>query len=608
MPWKQWAWPLATAALLLWLMSARFALPAAAMDEGMLLVYPEQILKGNLPYRDFDTAYGPANPYLLAGVFAGLGSSIAAERAVGLGFRLAILAAVGALAWRWGAQAAAGALLLTGIFLLPTNLVAYAWMGGMACALWSVWLAGRGGSVWGKWGAGLLAASALLFRPDLGPAVLLAAGVLGFAMPARERKYFAAGAVCGLMPLGLLALAVGPAQLYENLFHFPVLHSGRRVPIVADWRLSLLGLHFASCLVAIAAGTLALRADRRDARARLLVALGLCALGCSHQALQRFDAIHLFYSCILSLGILPLALLTALERRDGTSPVRPLLAVAVALLLAAVASPPMVGWLRQAVGYRTGGVLATAPFLHWNGRAYPMRSTREIARVTSCLDAVQRRAAPGERLFVGPRDLRHPHYADTFLYHLLPQLTPATYFLEMNPGSVDRPDSQLTTDLASAEWLILNRSWDAPTAAAEHPAAPEEIVRTQFALVHEVEGLEVYRKTTRVAGLPVPQLERVRDLSSERDGCGCGATATERDRTQTRPAIAGRDGQLRAHDPAQRGIQPRWEQAQVAARPHIAAPRESPRDRRGEDAGEVIVQVHDLEFRHRGEGRAQGLE
>src|SRR5438876_843113 len=40
------------------------------MDDGALLLYPELILKGWLPYRDFETFYGPANAYLLAGVYA----------------------------------------------------------------------------------------------------------------------------------------------------------------------------------------------------------------------------------------------------------------------------------------------------------------------------------------------------------------------------------------------------------------------------------------------------------------------------------------------------------------------------------------------------------
>src|SRR5437764_14936447 len=71
-----------------------FRQPAKAMDEGSLLVYPELILKGKLPYRDFETFYGPANIYALSAAYAIFGSSISVERGTGLIYRLAILAAV----------------------------------------------------------------------------------------------------------------------------------------------------------------------------------------------------------------------------------------------------------------------------------------------------------------------------------------------------------------------------------------------------------------------------------------------------------------------------------------------------------------------------------
>src|SRR6266446_5722595 len=38
-----------------------FHSPAIPMDEGMVLVYPEMILKGQLPYRDFESITGPGN-------------------------------------------------------------------------------------------------------------------------------------------------------------------------------------------------------------------------------------------------------------------------------------------------------------------------------------------------------------------------------------------------------------------------------------------------------------------------------------------------------------------------------------------------------------------
>ena len=42
---------------------------AAWLLAGTLLVYPPQILKGKLPYRDYKTFYGPPNPFFLAMVY-----------------------------------------------------------------------------------------------------------------------------------------------------------------------------------------------------------------------------------------------------------------------------------------------------------------------------------------------------------------------------------------------------------------------------------------------------------------------------------------------------------------------------------------------------------
>jgi hypothetical protein len=117
---------------------AGFERPATRMDEGSLLVYPELVLKGKLPYRDFETFYGPANLWVLSAAYAGFGSNIFVERAVGLIYRILILAAVFVLVQRWNTTLAAGCTLLAGFLLLPIALAAYAWTGGVMCALWSV--------------------------------------------------------------------------------------------------------------------------------------------------------------------------------------------------------------------------------------------------------------------------------------------------------------------------------------------------------------------------------------------------------------------------------------------------------------------------------------
>lgn len=105
---------------------------------------------------------------------------------------------------------------------------------------------------------------------------------------------------------------------------------------------------------------------------------------------------------------------------------------------------------------------------------------------------------PGQRLFVGPADLRRTNYNDTFIYYMLPHLQPATYFLEMNPGSANRPDSSLATDIASADWLVLNREfdrWDESNGSPKSAShAPIRVVQRQFELCGRFGSRDLYRR------------------------------------------------------------------------------------------------------------------
>lgn len=498
--------PLAVIGLFLWLASVRIDLPAAQMDEGSLLVYPEQILQGRLPYRDFETAYGPANPYLLAGAYRLFGPGIFVERAVGLLYRVALLAGMIALAWRWGAAVAAGCAAIATIFLLPTNLAAYAWMGGVTCVVWSLWAATSGENPRRRFWAGLLAAVALLFRPDLGPAVVLISAANFLWFNGSERRRFAAGFACGLVPWAVLAGAVGPAALWSNVFEYPVLHNGRHLPLGAQpvWMIRILGLHIAAALLGAGVGAAGLRAERRDPKARVLLAVGVGALGFTHQAVQRLDPTHLFFACFLSIGMLPVVLLAAAERWGSEGTARRLRALApVAVLTVIGALGTEIFLSLENAGRRALGLLGhNQHFATHADRFYPVPTRLERAWVEACIETIASQAGPGDRLFVGPRDLRRSCYNDTFLYHLLPKLTPASFFLEMNPGSANRLDSRLAADIASADWLILNPRWDASEpgrASLNGPDAPNLVVQSRFTLVARLGYYEVYRKTPQTA-------------------------------------------------------------------------------------------------------------
>jgi hypothetical protein len=139
-----------------------------------------------------------------------------------------------------------------------------------------------------------------------------------------------------------------------------------------------------------------------------------------------------------------------------------------------------------------------AVFHNQNGRTYPVNPLPDPLSLAKILDQLQKQSSPGQRLFVGPGDLRRTNAADTYIYYLMPQLTPASYFLEMNPLSANRPNSRLSADIATADWLILDRFWDPwgeQNASLRYGSdEPNEVVRTQFELCGRQRDFDLYRR------------------------------------------------------------------------------------------------------------------
>ena len=80
----------------------------------------------------------------------------------------------------------------------------------------------------------------------------------------------------------------------------------------------------------------------------------------------------------------------------------------------------------------------------------------------------------------------------------MPELHPSSYFLEMNPGSANRPNSRLATDVASADWLILDHAMDLTVEQNESAkfasAAPMQVVKERFQLCGRYGSWQIYRR------------------------------------------------------------------------------------------------------------------
>jgi hypothetical protein len=487
-------------------MCPSFEQPALSMDEGSLLVYPELILKGQLPYRDFETFYGPANLMLLSAVYAALGPNIVAERGVGLAYRILILVAFFASMQRWNTMLAAGCMLLAGMLMMATGLSAFAWIGAVAAVLVSICLATKVESAGPCFWAGSLAGVALLFRPDLGLAVLASSLPLVLLMRRARRWNYIFGATLGVLPYVAITIAAGPQQVIDNLLILPVFYSSpaRHLPIFSadGYVLRLFFLHLLATGANIVAGLIMIRRNRIDVLPRLLLSLGLLALGLTHQPAQRLDFGHVISAALLSLPVLPISIFFLWREFRGPQVSQRCAIFATASVFAILlAIAPRIGFVtRQHIADSLNGNLSYAVFVENGNRSFPIRSPQLALNVADVVDRLNSLATTGERLFVGPADLRRTNYNDTFLYHLLPQLRPATYFLEMNPRSANRPHSRLASDVASADWLVLNRlldSWNEPNGSSKFGSeAPGRVVQENFELCARNDAYALYRRRT----------------------------------------------------------------------------------------------------------------
>ena len=470
------------------------------MDEGVLLVYPELVLRGAVPYRDFLMTYGPGDTWMLASLYSIFGTQVAVERLAGIAFHALTAVAIFAHASRWGAAVAVMSGVIGGVLLVPLGAVAFPFVGAVALVTWSLFALSTASGIRAAALAGALAGLAVDFRPDLGPATALAALPLTLALSRDRRVAFICGAVLALVPFGLQIWMAGPARAFDNLVIGPLTFTAAGyLPLPGRDPVLLVVLLFADVAL-IAAAVVAYRAEP-SRRSRALVALAVfSALTLTH-ALRRADDFHL-----ISAGTVPLALLpvTAVALFGRLRPVftagrREFAAALIAALVIALGVPEIVGRAATIELPRALGLQAFDTFsVEHRGRLwYPLRASVDYTatpvgshesalELQQTIDDVETIAPPGARLFVGPLDLRRTNMTDAVIYHLLPQLAPATYYLEMANGWTNGPSSHLGADVGGADVLILTSrydDWNEPNASQVFgPDGPNAVVRDRFDL------------------------------------------------------------------------------------------------------------------------------
>ena len=530
-------------------MRALFRYQGPPMEEGFMLVFPERILAGDVPHKDFLHLYGPGSLWALAGWYKALGVSLTAQRMFGMLQLAGIVVGIMALARPWGRKVMASSGILA-VLLTTTaiGLTALAWNGAVALLLASTWCGLRAR----RWitdapdvpperteprssrmllVAGMLAGVALLFRPDVIVAVTLSGVAVLWGLGRSRWVRWATGAV-PVLALYLVHLAwAGPVNAVRGMVIEPVfeLRGGRSLPRPPSWdtfdgalqKVALLRpqpwalpslespqqafvwffLLPAATMFVLAVGWWRVRAEPDAWRPRVLLAVGMVGLGLLPQAFQRPDTTHLAWVSCVTLAFLPAALSEALSHLPVPRARRlaPTITVVVVALLPLIVIPHFtartyVDLVRQSANGTVFGYPVT-----YEGRTFYLGAA-DIAPVAQrMLEEVGPQMSPGDRLFVGTADLRKTPYSDAYLYYLLPELTPGTRYIEMDPGMANAPNSGLADEVAASDWLILSHVWDAWDEPNDSrvlgPDEPNDVVRTRFCAVGDFAPyFEVYRR------------------------------------------------------------------------------------------------------------------
>ena len=492
--------------------------PGPPMEEGFMLVFPERVLHGDIPNKDFLHLYGPGSLWWLAAVFKVFGTSLWTERLAGYAQQVGLVAAVFTAARPWGRWlAAAGAAIAAIIIVPPIGLTALAWVGAVGLGLWAMVAVTRDRVVL----AGLLGAAALLFRVDLVVAVGLGLFLGARALPRARQQRLLLSFAAGLSPYLLHLAMAGPGNIWHGMVVDPLfnLRGGRRLPLPPSWshfdgflqragqlnepawpfpappspgQLTLwLGLLLVAVAALVLLGVRAVRRDHSSSTARTLLVLGVFCAGLLPQALQRADTTHLAWVSAVPIGLLPIAVSEFLRARVRSTPTntrgRMVMAGAAPFLLLFVLVPHFTLRTYADATAQTFGYHRESYTIRHGDRTFYYGRLDAVEAVNAMLPDIDNLKRPGDRLFVGTGDLRKTPYSEAFLYYLLPDLPPATYYIEMDPGVANAASSRLDQELEHSDIVVLSSirdDWEEPNDSRKFGSnAPNEVLAHDFTKV-----------------------------------------------------------------------------------------------------------------------------
>lgn len=470
--------------------------PANLYDEGLVLLNSSRILGGEVPYRDFWTLYAPGYFYVLAGLFKVFGETILIARVFDILVRFLVTVAVYLFARRmvswwaalipyaftslWLASSrfyvypafpALGAIFLTLILFacyLETGRQRWLFFAGLGLGLTAALRLDFGGYAAVGTGLALVAHEGWVLRKN---AWAFKAALLAVL---RAGLILAGGMGAVALPLfGSLAIASGPAVLWNDLIHFPAttFRDVRHLPLPSllpdlagynrvNWKEWLrLYVPISVFIVSLAAAARLLwrgrveQGSRKDFLAVLLIALAITGFGLVVKATSRYHDLHALPAAFLAV-VAGVALFARIASRVWRS--LPFLAVFGMFFLLAVLDPYVLhftGMFKEVAAFRWSGCYSTLE----RAACVPVNPDQQAA-----VEFIRANTRPDEYIFVA--NMRHDQIFvnDNIFYFLAGRRSPTPY-TELHPGLATTREIQqaIMDDLLEKDvrWVVVSQGY-----------------------------------------------------------------------------------------------------------------------------------------------------